>query len=206
MGALLSSLLESFYVKHMEIALVGLENAGKTTLLNVLSGGEAGETVPTIGLNVTTVKKGNVLIKCWDLAGQSKYRSEWGRYARGVDCIIFVVDAADPDRLPIARRELHRMLEDTSLANTPILIAANKVDVTPHVSEKELISQLNLDYVVDQPWIVMPCSATAKTNIDVLLKWLMEQRKGEATRASSAGAAAAASVGGAGTGTVGGRA
>ena len=58
MGGWLSKALDSFYTKHMEIALVGLENAGKTTLLNVLSSGDTSETVPTIGLNVKVMKKG----------------------------------------------------------------------------------------------------------------------------------------------------
>ena len=95
--------------------------------LQVLSQGAAGETTPTIGLNVKVLKKGNVVIKAWDLGGQQSYRPEWSRYARGVDVIIFVVDAADAARVPVARKELHRLLEDPALAHTPLLVAANKV-------------------------------------------------------------------------------
>lgn len=51
------------------------------------------ETCPTIGLNVKLVKKGGVQMKCWDIGGQAQYRSEWGRYTRGCDVIIYVVDA-----------------------------------------------------------------------------------------------------------------
>ena len=129
MGAVLSSLLNALFTKHLELVIVGLDGAGKSTLLNVLTQGSAGETAPTIGLAVRTVKKGNLSIKLWDLGGQSAYRSEWVRYARGVGAIIFVVDAADAGRLPLARKELHRLLESSGLGSTPILVAANKVRV-----------------------------------------------------------------------------
>lgn len=190
MGALLSSLLASFFSSSMELALLGLENAGKTTLLNVLadpSRGGVTETVPTVGLNIQVVKKGAVTMKCWDIAGQSQYRGEWSRYARGVDVICFVVDAADRDKLATARTELHRMLEDRALADTPLMIVANKIDIEPHVSEAELIKTLNLDYIMDQPWVIVPISARRQTNIDIMLNWLMSQRKGSATRASGHG-------------------
>lgn len=89
-----------------------MRNSGKTTLLNVLANGHAVETVPTIGLNVKMIKRGGVQMKCWDLGGQSQYRSEWGRYTRGCNVIVFVVDAHDTEKLPTAKAELHQLLED----------------------------------------------------------------------------------------------
>ena len=69
-----------------------------------------------------------------------------------MDVILFCVDAADAARIPVARKELHRLLEDTSLAHTPLLVCANKIDIVPHLSEGDLIKGLNLDYVMDQSW------------------------------------------------------
>lgn len=144
MGGVISSLLEALFTKNLELVVVGLDGAGKSTLINVLSAGAAGETAPTVGLEVKTFKKGNLRIKAWDLAGGSSYRQEWSRYARGVDVIVFVLDAADPNRVSAARKELHRLLEDPTLAHTPLLVCANKIDLTPHMSEEEVIKSLNL--------------------------------------------------------------
>lgn len=60
--------------------------------MNVLAYGQPVETCPTIGLNVKVVRKDGVQFKVWDVGGQQQYRSEWGRYTRGCDVIIFVVD------------------------------------------------------------------------------------------------------------------
>ena len=175
MGAIFTKLLDAFYNKKLEVVLVGLENSGKTTLLNVLAAGRPVETCPTIGLNVKLVRKGGVQMKCWDIGGQAQYRSEWGRYTRGCDVIIYVVDANALDSIPLARKELHRLLEDRELATTPLLVIANKIDLDPHISEPDLIRELNLDYITENPWIVIPVSALKVINIGQVLSWLIKQ-------------------------------
>ena len=78
-------------------------------------------------------------MKCWDLAGGEQYRNEWGRFTKGCDVIIFVVDANAMYLLPDAKKELHRLLEDKELARTALLVVANKIDLEPHASEPQLI-------------------------------------------------------------------
>ena len=107
--------------------------------------------------------------------GQAQYRSEWGRYTRGCDVIIYVVDAHALDSIPLARKELHRLLEDRELATTPVLVIVNKIDLEPHISEPDLIRDLNLDYVTENPWIVIPISALKVVNVDQVLQWLIKQ-------------------------------
>ena len=102
-------------------------------------------------------------------------RSEWGRYTRGCDVIIFVVDTHASAQFTDAKCELHRLLEDQELATTPLLVVANKIDLTPHASEDVLIKELNLDYVVDNPWIIIPCSALKTLHVDKVLEWLISQ-------------------------------
>ena len=156
--------------------MVGLENAGKTTLLGALSSGSApAEALPTIGLNVVTfAKAGNVKFKAWDLGGQTQYRSEWARYAKGCDIIIFVVDVSDTARFPAAKQELHRLLEDPELAKTPLMICANKIDVEPHATESELVAALNLDYITEQAWVVFVFFGVLQTG-HVSRSWRTDQ-------------------------------
>lgn len=175
MGAVLRKLLNVLSSKKLEVVLVGLESSGKTTLLQVLSDGRPVETAPTIGLNVRMVKRGGVNMKCWDLGGQTQYRGEWGRYTRGCDAILFVIDAHAMHLFPDAKYELHRLLEDRDLYSTPLLIVANKIDLDPHATEAVLIKELNLDYIVDNPWLVVPCSALKTINVDEIVQWLIKQ-------------------------------
>jgi len=175
MGQVLRRLLEVFYTKKLDIVVIGLENSGKTTLLSVLAHGEPVETVPTIGLNVKMFKKGQVNMKCWDIGGQAQYRTEWSRYAKGCDVVLYVVDAAAPQKMATAKKELHKLLDDGSIGNTPLLVLANKIDIVPHVGESELIERLQLNYVMETPWMVLPISALQVTNIDQVVEWLTSQ-------------------------------
>lgn len=95
-------------------------------------------------------------IQVWDLGGQQRFRAEWPRYTSGCNVIIFVVDANDVERIPVARKELHQLLEDRNLARIPLLVCLNKIDLEPHLTKEEVIKQLNLDYITENPWIVIP--------------------------------------------------
>lgn len=132
------------FSRKLEVVIVGLGNSGKTTLLHVLSDGvPIQHTVPTVGLNVRMIKKGGVTMKCWDLAGGEQYRNEWGRFTKGCDCILFVVDTNAIHLLPDAKKELHRLLEDRELTKTAVLVVANKIDLEPHATEPQLIRGIN---------------------------------------------------------------
>lgn len=119
------------------------------------------------------MKKGGVNFKMWDIGGQVQYREEWPRYARGCDVVAFVVDTQQPDMLPVAKKELHQLLEDRELSRLPLLVLANKIDLGPKISEQELIKGLNLDYIIDNPWLVIPISAKYGTNIDQVCLFLL---------------------------------
>ncbi len=105
MSSGISSLFSSLFLylrsllfsKHLEICVVGLQAAGKTSLVNLLSSGQfADEMVPTVGFNMRKVRSGNTTIKVWDIGGQPRFRSMWERYCRGVSAIVFVVDSSVP--------------------------------------------------------------------------------------------------------------
>eukprot|EP00164_Ancoracysta_twista_P001214 GFYU01001592.1.p1 GENE.GFYU01001592.1~~GFYU01001592.1.p1 ORF type:complete len:183 (-),score=28.57 GFYU01001592.1:492-1040(-) len=175
MGGVLARLLDSLWAKKLEMVLVGLSNSGKTTLLHTLAGQPTNETVPTIGLNVKMMKRGGVTMKCWDLGGQAQCRAEWPRYTKGCDVIVFVVDSAAEDLIALAKHELHILLEDRELANTPLLVCANKVDVEDHLSNEDIVKGLNLDYILDNPWEIIGISALRGTNLESVIDWLVKR-------------------------------
>ena len=120
-----------FWKEEMELTLVGLQHAGKTTFVNVIASGQFNEVgrklrsaqdrvvkyfdvqdmIPTVGFNMRKITKGNVTIKLWDIGGQPRFRSMWERYCRGVNAIVYMVDAADLDKIEASRNELHNLLE-----------------------------------------------------------------------------------------------
>lgn len=177
MGGLMAKLRQLFFSKKLEVVLVGLENSGKTTFCNYLSQGKFIEEPPTVGLNVKIMQKGGVTCKIWDIGGQARYRSEWSRYTKGCDVIAFVIDTQEPKSLAVAKKELHQLLEDRELAKTPLLVLANKIDLGPKMSENELIRGLNLDYITDNPWVVIPISAKDGTHVDKALEFLIKQSR-----------------------------
>ena len=106
--------------------MVGLDAAGKTTVLYKLKLGERIVTVPTIGFNVETVEYKNINFTVWDIGGQDRIRPLWRYYYQNTQAVIFVVDCNDRDRFTEAREELHRMLSEDALKDAVLLILANK--------------------------------------------------------------------------------
>lgn len=64
------------------------------------------DTIPTVGVNIRSAKKGKVSFKFWDLGGQRRYRESWEKYCASSDCIIFVLDSADKENIDIAKNSL----------------------------------------------------------------------------------------------------
>ncbi|PWZ00704.1 P-loop containing nucleoside triphosphate hydrolase protein [Testicularia cyperi] len=163
------------FSKHLEICVVGLQAAGKTSLVNLLSSGQfADEMVPTVGFNMRKVRSGNTIIKVWDIGGQPRFRSMWERYCRGVSAIVFVVDSAVP--LPpwdIAADELHALIERPHLAGVPLLVLATKNDIKGAARVDDVIRVMKLDTIANREVSCYSISSKNQVNIDVTLKWLV---------------------------------
>ena len=88
------------------------------------------------------ITKGNVTIKVWDIGGQPRFRAMWERYCRGVNAIVYMVDAADLEKMEASRNELHSLLDKQQLAGIPVLVLGNKRDKEGALDEKGLIERL----------------------------------------------------------------
>ena len=130
MGGMFSKIWQRFLgKKEMRILMVGLDAAGKTTILYKLKLGEVVTTIPTIGFNVETVEYKNISFTVWDVGGQDKIRLLWRHYYQNTQGLIFVVDSNDRDRVDDAREELHKMLSEEELREAVLLVFANKQDL-----------------------------------------------------------------------------
>ncbi|XP_052192621.1 ADP-ribosylation factor-like protein 8a isoform X2 [Diospyros lotus] len=176
--AFLSWLRSLFFRQEMELSLIGLQNAGKTSLVNVIAtSGYSEDMIPTVGFNMRKVVKGNVTIKLWDLGGQPRFRSMWERYCRAVSAIVYVVDAADMDNLPISRRELHDLLSKPSLSGIPLLVLGNKVDKAEALDKQSLTDQMDLESISDREVCCFMISCKNSTNIDTVIDWFVKHSK-----------------------------
>jgi len=146
MGLTLSSLWQKFIgKKDMRILMVGLDAAGKTTILYKLKLGEVVTTIPTIGFNVETVEYKNISFTVWDVGGQDKIRPLWRHYFQNTQGLIFVVDSNDRERIQDAKNELMRILGEDEMRDAILLIFANKQDLPNALSPHELKGVLGMD-------------------------------------------------------------
>src|SRR5258708_27566751 len=118
--------------------MLGLDAAGKTTILYKLKINQGISTVPTVGFNVETLTYKKIKFNVWDVGGQEKIRPLWRHYFTGTQGLIFVVDSADRARIDEARQELHRIINDREMRDALFLVFANKQDLPDAMHPKEV--------------------------------------------------------------------
>lgn len=172
MGAYLS--LDRFFwgnCKETRIMMVGLDAAGKTTILYKLKLGEMVTTIPTIGFNVETVHYKNLNF-IWDVGGQDKIRPLWRVYYQNTQGVIFVVDSNDRERIDEAAKTLHDMLQEAELRESPVLILANKQDMPHAMLVSEVSDKMKLNELKNHKWFLQPTCATTSDGIYEGMDWL----------------------------------
>lgn len=157
--------------------MVGLDAAGKTTVLYKLKLGEIVTTIPTIGFNVETVEYKNISFTVWDVGGQDKIRPLWRHYFQNTQGLIFVVDSNDTERISEARDELARMLSEDELRDAVLLVFANKQDLPNALKPSELTEKLNLHNMRNRNWYIQATCATNGEGLYEGLDWLSNQLK-----------------------------
>ncbi|XP_013649048.1 ADP-ribosylation factor 2-B-like [Brassica napus] len=181
MGMGFAKLVSSLFAKkEMRLLMVGLDAAGKTTILYKLKLGEIVTTIPTIGFNVETVEYRNISFTVWDVGGQDKIRPLWKYYFRNTQGLIFVVDSNDRDRIGEARDELHRMLNEDELRDAVLLVFANKQDLPIAMNAAEITDKLGLHTLRQRHWYIQSTCATSGEGLYEGLEWLSNNIRGKA--------------------------
>ena len=181
MGNIFSSIFDKLWGsnKELRILILGLDGAGKTTILYRLQIGEVVTTKPTIGFNVETLSYKNLKLNVWDLGGQTSIRPYWRCYYADTAAVIFVVDSTDKDRMSTASKELHLMLQEEELQDAALLVFANKQDQPGALSASEVSKELNLVELKDRSWSIVASSAIKGEGITEGLDWLIDVIKEE---------------------------
>ncbi|XP_059811935.1 ADP-ribosylation factor 1-like [Hemitrygon akajei] len=177
MGIFASGLKGIFGKKEMRILMVGLDAAGKTTILYQFKLGEIVTTIPTIGFNVETVEYKHISFTVWDVGGQDKIRPLWRHYFQNTQGLIFVVDSNDRERMNEAREELMRMLAEDELRDAVLLVLANKQDLPNAMNAAQITDKLGLHNLRSRQWYIQATCATSGEGLCNGLDWLASQLK-----------------------------
>ena len=176
MGYFLSKLWKRLVNKDKEykIIIVGLHNAGKTTILYKLALNEVVITQPTIGSNVEEVTHQNVKLQVWDLGGQESLRSAWDAYYENAEAVIYVVDAAEASgqNLLLSKMEFFNLLYHNDLKDAVVLVLANKMDLPTARDPGDISELFALDEIRDHEWHLQGCCALTGEGLAEGLDWL----------------------------------
>jgi len=182
MGNIFTKMFHKLFAKReMRILMVGLDAAGKTTILYKLKLGEIVTTIPTIGFNVETVDYKNISFTVWDVGGQDKIRPLWRHYYQNTQGVIFVVDSNDRERIDDsnghennAKMELQRMLQEDELRDAVLLVFANKQDLPKAMRVKDVTDRLGLENLRGRQWYIQGASAPTTDGLYEGLDWLTQ--------------------------------
>ncbi|KAF7688360.1 ADP-ribosylation factor-like 4Ca [Silurus meridionalis] len=174
-------------IQSLHVVMLGLDSAGKTTVLYRLKFNEFVNTVPTIGFNTERVRLNDGAargISChvWDVGGQEKLRPLWKSYSRCTDGIVYVVDSVDGERLDEAKAELHKVVRLAENQGAPLLIIANKQDLPGSLPTSDVEKKLALrELGPSTPYHVQPaCAITGEglhEGMDKLYHMITRRRK-----------------------------
>mmetsp|Transcript_17466 Transcript_17466/g.39531 ORF Transcript_17466/g.39531 Transcript_17466/m.39531 type:complete len:207 (-) Transcript_17466:59-679(-) len=191
MGILVSRMWRTLFGSETEckIVIVGLNNAGKTTILYKLHLGEVVLTQPTIGSNVEEVKHDNLTFQVWDLGGQENLRGNWSTYFEDTDAVCFVVDSNDVDNMVLAKMELFNVVLHEDLKYASLLVLANKQDIQGCRNAGEIAQDLSLHTIRTHEWHIQSCCALTGEGLKEGLGWIAARVRARRARSllSSAG-------------------
>jgi len=174
------------YQKNAKILFLGLDNAGKTTLLQMLKDDRVAQLEPTMHPQSEELVMGSIRFRTFDLGGHEMARKIWRDYFASVDGVVYMVDASDQERLALSRHELEYLLNCEELAATPFVILGNKIDIRGAASEDEIRDSLGLGQYPSfkgrapegtRPIELFMCSVAKKMGYADGFRWLSQYLK-----------------------------
>ncbi|NWR13853.1 ARL1 protein, partial [Emberiza fucata] len=171
-GGFFSTIFSSLFgTREMRILILGLDGAGKTTILYRLQVGEVVTTIPTIGFNVETVTYKNLKFQVWDLGGQTSisFKKPILRRMFSSNGIQFVK--------PVMRYRLEKtsqcfhLYSEEELKKAILVVFANKQDMEQAMTPTEMANALGLPALKDRKWQIFKTSATKGTGLDEAMEW-----------------------------------
>ncbi|CAF9923750.1 MAG: hypothetical protein ALECFALPRED_002538 [Alectoria fallacina] len=163
--------------KEMRILMLGLDNAGKTTIVKRLMNEDVNTVSPTLGFIIKTIDYEGYRLNIWDVGGQKTLRTYWRNYFEKTDALIWVVDATDRLRITDCRQELGSLLLEERLMGATLLVFANKTDVGGCMTDDEIGKGLQLDAIKTHKCTVLRCSAITGENLQEGLAWVVQDAK-----------------------------
>jgi len=163
--------------REMRILMVGLDNAGKTTIVKRLNGEDINEISPTLGFNIMTLEYRGYKLNIWDIGGQKSLRAYWRNYFETTDALIWVVDSSDTRRLNDCKEELHKLLEEEKLAGASLCIFANKQDISGALDFEEIEKFLDFHETAmngNRHWAILGCSAHTGEGLREGFDWVVK--------------------------------
>mmetsp|Transcript_24071 Transcript_24071/g.48608 ORF Transcript_24071/g.48608 Transcript_24071/m.48608 type:complete len:189 (+) Transcript_24071:80-646(+) len=172
------------YYKNAKIIFLGLDNAGKTTLMYVLRDDKVTQHIPTQHPITEEVVVGKIKFRAFDLGGHQVARQIWKNYYQKVDAVVFLVDSIDKARFFEVKQELKLLLDDSQLKNVPFLILGNKIDQSRAAGEEELKNEIGLKFLttgktgnitaLERPIELFMCSVIRKIGYGDGFRWLAQ--------------------------------
>ncbi len=168
-------------VRMPVVLLLGLDGTGTTTILNRLKGDERAETTPTAGVNKENVAVSGMELEVYDVGGLEQVRSTWRQYSKEANAVVYVVDASDPARLPLAATELKKLFfgdrkkKSLIVPDIPLLLLANKMDVEGALELADVESALDLQDLPVRRYRLLGTVAVNGKNVERGFSWLVSQ-------------------------------